>query len=1739
MQMDYFRRPILAGKALQRLNAGHLRGSLRRLDPDGTSAVPYFAGVSATQTLLLTVDGTPFTVTLTGSPPTFQSIISDINAALTTSGKATDDAGCIGIQTFTQGGFIQVTGGTAAAALGFDITTQRFRSAAGDMNGAPERGLGNPFGAAFPTRGEDFIADSSNRALARLSANLDVLYSEHVRQDARMVKIAAGSTTVSSPATGTSIITLPATTRVFTGAGLLPTTPTPESLAPFIQLIDPTTGLPPATCRVVDVVRGTVVGSPPYADAASYAGFGSVVNVDLIKVSGSITGVKNGRVITVSGATFTSNGTKVGDWAKITGATNVTPWSNNGYRWVVEEIIDNTHVALRPMSNSEAAQAGLSGNTEEQPIVELNEFLGGGQTYGTLEIHTGTFTDGVKLVIQPQMPANATYDVYVAQPLSLRESNSGTGDRFPLIAQSINQLNPVPNGVISGFAVTSFGPSSAFVNIAEGFIRLHGKILHIPATQYNAVDFVSDGTYIVYFDELDSRVKFASTLPGTSRISYDPTVTDTHAVVHPLHFVTVGSGATQIGSFTYTIARFATPNYERITVGNGGDFDDLSVAAFYVNALAAAHSETTSSSAAYPHFEIVLLNSQTAANPIEFSCPSISVRGATRLVVLTLSADAAFTLDNCYFFEARDLVLDTQNGETIVGINAHTDTANGLDCRLIRCSHVSGGIATTVIQSLSANGKLKKLAIDDCSLNLVNGITQCNAPTTSQQDISIARSVLTYVGDGTQTIMFTPFSGVGSGWTGSSVTARDNFFNGWWTDDLAGSVVMKFDNGSAKFSCEDNVWTPGTFPTNSTASLWNVGATSGILFAGNIFKAQMPRAIHHLGNTALSVVVNNLLQLAPHGTAADTEGCTAAIISNNNIVLSIPSSNSPGVVLAPTRTCMGNTVSGSGLRAIGTVSGSGNKNGVVIHGNNITINSGALTGVRCAGIDSGGSKNRITNNVVSVTTTSGYAASAAGISVSNVADNLVEGNAITHAGCFAFLALNSGATGAYCNNRSFNTVDSGVANAGALSFRGRWFVKDSEVFGTGLTGFFGLKTQNGTTEILAEGLFVDCPVGISFTGPVTAVQRFLSSVFTGSGDFSSVTEAKVEDCRFDGAFTSQLRGSVAGSRFGGNVTFTARATSSDTLRVAECDFLGGTVTANENGGQLNVLGCKFLVASSFVKTGTGYVVVDDNDIQAELDASNSIDLFTNNRISSGTNIVLTGGEVSGNVFDGGGTVALTGTRFLNNDILDMETDLTACVLDSNTWDPANTGFLQLDGLTQSSNNIYHSTSTIAVTGNLMSSNDFFGSTVSLGGQVSMTGTTATVDIDMSGSTGPNYLSNVATTGDILLGGASASISSCNANTLSTATWSGSQVVNMIGGHYTGDVSLTSSGGVRSGSKLAMTGVVCEGAYAMSGQELCQVVGGYDGAASNPSQFAHITELVMTGFRASRELSITTVTQCYLDAVHSPSLGFVLAAITTLRMHGCQGPSISATAIGSSVSIQGSLDTLTITITYVTGCSLVAVTGNHHLVVDQSGFGISVMGTANAALLERLTINNNTIDCRNEGSSTNPAYGVQVGNQGLSVANQYQVRHAEINGNQINVHTFPNTIALGIGDDRNAAAFNIPAKVHSGGLSGNTVSLPSPLVFGGGTLHYRFIEGPVFDANTVGLVCAANCFTKCAWSAGSPSTPGAETSVTDHYDVGDGVNTSVVPTGTDDIYGGGFRKLLNSATNRAFVPVTLS
>jgi hypothetical protein len=675
-QMDFFRRPQLAGNNIPRLRAATVRGNIRRSDPDGISPNPYFPGASAGQTLNLEIDGAPVSVTLTGNA--LSTVLDDINTALGASGYAYPEDGVIAIQTNQIGanGSVEIVGGTAAAALGFDISLGQIRSTGGDIPSTPEGRVGNWFGVSFPNKNDNLTSESLNRPLARLAGNLDVLFSEHVREDALPRKVnftASPDGRILTPNSADDV-------RVFTGLGLLSNASTKEELAPFFFLVDTVTKLPPAS-RVVGVVRGTPSGLPPYADATSWTGPGStgnVLGVDLQKSSGTITSIKNGRVIHVAGANFVADKVRPGDYVKITGATNLTPWSNNGYRWVVEEVIDAQHIAVRPMSRSELAQVGTS-STEAQPIVELNMAKSGAEVYGSVEIWTGTYTNDVRIVVDPPIPSGATYELFLSSPGDLRSKRTYES-QFKDVANRewASDLRPSPNVLLVSPTVASWNSSS--VVLTGGYARFSDRVVSIPPKTFTAADFSTPGVNYVYWDKDTNEIK--TTRSHVKVVNSDPTQPpgsgfsgDTQASQHII--AEVWKSGSNISSVLFEGRAVGEEAAHRVvTVGVGGQFSKLEDAVKFINRWAKGNNFRTST---YPQFEIVIVSDTTVdlstitnnnndypATPSIFFDSSVKVRGASPNVKLVLKNYASGTPFDCgysgsgiYQFEDLTITCDS------------------------------------------------------------------------------------------------------------------------------------------------------------------------------------------------------------------------------------------------------------------------------------------------------------------------------------------------------------------------------------------------------------------------------------------------------------------------------------------------------------------------------------------------------------------------------------------------------------------------------------------------------------------------------------------------------------------------------------------------------------------------------------------------------------------------------------------------------------------------------------------------------------------------------------------------------------------------------------------------------------------------------------------------------------------------------------------------------------------------
>lgn len=665
MSMDFFRRPLLAGKALKRNVFAMLRGSVRRSDPDGsTYNVPFFKGVSTNDTLILKIDGVQLP-TVFFPDGSLTSVIDTLNTALNPSGsppnygKAFDTDGSLTIQTLSSGGAgsVEVVGGTAAAALGFDLSTGRLFARGGDLASSPEGRVGNGSAAAFPLGMEGLNTDSFVRALGRLSSNSDVLHAELMRQHVKMAYI---STISSSTPIGSSCaeISLPVGTRIFTGFGLLSTTPTPEELSAFFVLIDPATGLP-SVSRVVAIVKGSMSGAPPYTNATTAAGPGNIASLNLPRVTGlPIQGIVNSRVITISGG---GNSLKVGDFANINGADNTInrePWDHRGFRWAVEEIIDDQHVALRPMTPSEMVLVGYSSD-DAQPIIELNETVYSGQVYGTVDFYAGPFLEGCSLIISPPLPPSTQALVYGAVPMTYRGQ---TGYEDLLAHRLANAAATSAQDSIANAILTrpTMAVASNQFQMGAFNVRWHGRFVHVSPTNLA----ISSPGSSVYWDESDGTVHITTGAPPSTA-----------------HLI--ATGVSQAGAYT-SACRIEAAQARTLTVGSKGQFPDLASALAYLNANVGVVEQC----------QLLVLESETAPAagwPINVG---VTIRGVDLDVTLSHNGSMLFTSLGTFSVILEDFTVDLS--KTLV-----LSTGGSPDIRY-RNLRGTGGTGQRSIDSLSA-----------------------------------------------------------------------------------------------------------------------------------------------------------------------------------------------------------------------------------------------------------------------------------------------------------------------------------------------------------------------------------------------------------------------------------------------------------------------------------------------------------------------------------------------------------------------------------------------------------------------------------------------------------------------------------------------------------------------------------------------------------------------------------------------------------------------------------------------------------------------------------------------------------------------------------------------------------------------------------------------------------------------------------------------------------------------------
>lgn len=452
--------------SIPRVTSPTLRGSVRRANPDGGHASPYFLGLN-TKTLTLEVSPVVGDILITFVSDDMDDAISTINAASPANLKATDDDGYLRLTNLNTGSKnkIIIKGGTSVDILGFVVAPEPgSASFAGDLaTSAPGRSVigtqNNPQGTALVAQDEDLTSAVLNRSIfgglrhvERVLRSLDI--------EVPVIK-RIPVTVVTHVPTGKKVFVIQEAELRFPIQGFeISGNPAPPAV--FDKLITLRTNI-----TDVDVVDPLNASSFPRVTAVYYNdGSNATANANLNfttwgtidgksifasqtinkQAPAAITAIR-GNILVVPTALFLTNVCQPGDTLVIEGANNNVPFNHNG-EFIIVEVLSETKVAVRPKSEFEATFIST-----EKPS-ELNLNLPGGTVYGNARVVIGATIPMTNMMFEVDswVPLGA----YFARVLTYKR----IGDlQFQELGESLNPgnagLGAVLNTHFTGLAAHS------------------------------------------------------------------------------------------------------------------------------------------------------------------------------------------------------------------------------------------------------------------------------------------------------------------------------------------------------------------------------------------------------------------------------------------------------------------------------------------------------------------------------------------------------------------------------------------------------------------------------------------------------------------------------------------------------------------------------------------------------------------------------------------------------------------------------------------------------------------------------------------------------------------------------------------------------------------------------------------------------------------------------------------------------------------------------------------------------------------------------------------------------------------------------------------------------------------------------------------------------------------------------------------------------------------------------------
>lgn len=361
-------------------------------------------------------------------------IVAALSAALAALATVEDRDGCLSILSLTSGagGYIRIKAPSsgfpdAAPYFGFRVDPHPLATvAAGDVERAEVRPSteANPEGTAFVPYGADRTPRAFNRALMRLSKNLDHLHSRMVNPVAMPIALEVDATDVAWAAR----LTLDADDNVvqmdlsdlaginpgFAGrvyVGELDANSSLNAIGACFKILDTDDNEIVAAdnrvVRVAAVTRGMRAAAVPlFPDdwnppagplsdtVAVVPDGGNALGVDLVKSAATaISEVLDHATIVVAGATYVTDGVVPGDIVTISGSNIDSPTNHNG-TYIVEVVVSEEQLVIRAQ--------------DPEAPGDLN--LGPG-ILGDAQVSTGgKFQDNVWLTFDPPIPPQQLRD---------------------------------------------------------------------------------------------------------------------------------------------------------------------------------------------------------------------------------------------------------------------------------------------------------------------------------------------------------------------------------------------------------------------------------------------------------------------------------------------------------------------------------------------------------------------------------------------------------------------------------------------------------------------------------------------------------------------------------------------------------------------------------------------------------------------------------------------------------------------------------------------------------------------------------------------------------------------------------------------------------------------------------------------------------------------------------------------------------------------------------------------------------------------------------------------------------------------------------------------------------------------------------------------------------------------------------------------------------------------------------